>query len=162
MPRQSRRQLFVNSKIQGNLVFRVAMYWFYCLLVVGVMSAGWLMLFDRPASAGEFLARIGGRTAPILISSVLLLPLVLMDCVRFSNRFVGPVFRLGRAIDRLADGQRVHNIEFRAGDFWYDYAQSFNRLNERVISLEEQLKAAQQACRTPAESDAAAVSEVAL
>ena len=143
MPRQARRQYFVNSKVQGNLAFRVAMYWLYCLLVVGIMSSCWMVLFDRPASSGEFLARVGTQTAPILLSSILLLPLVLLDCVRYSNRFVGPIFRLGRALDRLADGQRVHNIEFRSGDFWYEYAQSFNRLNERIISLEEQLKAAQ-------------------
>ena len=142
MPRKPRRQYFVNSKVQGNLAFRVAMYWLYCLLVVGVMSGCWMVLFDRPGSSGEFLARIGTQTAPILLSSVLLLPLVLFDCVRYSNRFVGPIFRLGRALERLADGERVHNIQFRNGDFWFEYAQSFNRLNERVISLEEQLKAA--------------------
>ena len=143
MPRHSRRQYYVNGKIQGNLAFRVAVYWFYCLLVVGVMGSCWLVLFDRPASSGEFLSRVGGQLIPILLGSVLMLPIVLLDCVRYSNRFVGPIFRLGRAMDRLSDGQRVHNIEFRTSDFWYEYAQTFNRLNERVISLEEQLKAAQ-------------------
>ena len=144
MPRQARRQYFVNSKVQGNLACRVALYWFYCLLAVAVTSACWMVLFDRPATSGEFLARLGTQTAPVLLSSVLLLPLVILDCIRFSSRFVGPIFRLGRALERMADGQRVHNVEFRHGDFWYEYAQSFNRLNERVISLEQQLKAAQE------------------
>lgn len=142
MSRRPRRQYFVNGKVQGNLACRVSLYWLYCLVTVALMSACWMVLFDRPNSSGEFFMRLGAHTAPVLLSSVLLLPLVLLDSVRFSNRFVGPVFRLGRALERLADGQRVHNIQFRANDFWYDYAQSFNRLNERVISLEEQLKAA--------------------
>ena len=149
MPRQPRRQYFVNSKVQGTLAFRVAMYWFYCLLVVAVMGGCWMVLFDRPASSGEFLARMGGQIAPILLSSVLLLPIVMYDSIRFSNRFVGPIFRLGRAMDRMAEGQRVHNIEFRTSDFWYEYAQTFNRLNERIISLEEQLKAKQSETELP-------------
>ena len=143
MSRQSRKQYFVNGKVQGNLAYRVAMYWFYCLLVVGVMGSCWMVLFDRPGSSVEFFSRLVGQTAPILLASLLLLPIVLLDCVRYSNRFVGPVFRMGRALERLADGQRVHNIEFRKDDFWFEYAQSFNKLNERVIRLEEQLKAAQ-------------------
>ena len=151
MPRHPRRQYFVNSKVQGNLAFRVSMYWLYCLVVVGMMSACWMVLFDRPASSAELFVRVGTQTAPILLSSVLLLPLVLFDCVRYSNRFVGPIFRLGRALERLADGQRVHNIEFRTGDFWYEYSQTFNRLNERVISLEEQLKTAQANAEQPSE-----------
>mgnify|MGYP006908324878 CR=1 FL=1 len=145
MPRQSRRQYFVNGKVQGALACRIALYWFFCLLTVATMTAFWLVLFDRPASAGEFAARMATQTAPVLLSSVLLLPLVILDSVRHSNRFVGPILRLGRALDRMADGQRVHNIEFRNDDFWYEHAQSFNRLNERVIALEEQLKAAQAA-----------------
>lgn len=141
MARQTRRQYFVHGKVQGSLLCRVSMYWLYCLLTVALMSSCWIVLFDRPASSFDFLARLTSQTVPILISSLLLLPIVLMDCVRFSNRFVGPLFRLGRSLDRLADGQRVHNIEFRKDDFWFDVAQTFNRLNERVILLEEQLKA---------------------
>jgi len=141
MPRQPRRQYFVNSKVQGSLALRVGVYWLYCLVAVALMNACWLVLFDRPASSGEFAARIWHQTVPTLLGTLLLLPIVMMDCVRFSNRFVGPIFRLGRALDRLADGQRVHNVEFRSTDFWYEYALSFNRLNERVIALEEQLKA---------------------
>ncbi len=143
MPRQPRRQHFVNSKVQGSLALRVVIYWLYCLLAVALMSCCWMVLFDRPATSGEFAARIWERTLPTLLGSLLLLPIVMMDCVRYSNRFVGPIFRLGRALGRLADGQRVHNIEFRDGDFWFEYAQSFNRLNERIIALEEQLKATQ-------------------
>jgi nitrogen fixation/metabolism regulation signal transduction histidine kinase len=107
------------------------------------MASCWMVLFDRPASSTEFFVRAWRQTIPTLLASVLLLPLVLLDCVRFSNRFVGPLFRLGRAMDRLADGQRVHNIVFRQGDFWFQLAQTFNRLNERIIQLEQQVKAAQ-------------------
>ena len=151
MSRRPRRQFFVNGKVQGSLALRVALYWMYCLVAVGLMTTCWMVLFDRPSSSGEFFARLGAQTLPVLLSSVLLMPLVLLDSIRFSNRFVGPVFRLGRALERMADGQRVQNVQFRSDDFWYEYSQSFNRLNERVISLEEQLKAARAKTEEPAE-----------
>ncbi len=140
MSRSPRRQYLVNNKVQGSLAVRVGIYWLYCLLAVALMASCWMVLFDRPESSAAFIGQLLQRTVPTLLASVLLLPLVLMDSVRFSNRFVGPIFRLGRAMERLGDGQRVHNIEFREGDFWFDFAQSFNRLNERVIRLEEQTK----------------------
>jgi hypothetical protein len=141
MPRQNRRQYIINYNVQGSLLARVAMYWVYCLIAVLLTSSCWMVLFNRPASSGEFLGRLAFHTAPVLLGTLLLLPIVLVDCLRFSNRFVGPLFRLSRAMDRLGDGERVHNIEFRQGDFWFHIAQSFNRLNERVIRLEQQQKA---------------------
>ncbi|MCA9268009.1 MAG: hypothetical protein KDA41_06040, partial [Planctomycetales bacterium] len=151
MARKARQQFLVDGKVQGSLAFRVAMYWLYCLLAVAVMSSCWMLLFDRPTTSVEFLNRLLLQTAPTLLSSLLLLPLVLMDCVRYSNRFVGPLFRLGRAMQRLADGERVHNVEFRDGDFWFDFAQTFNRLNARVIALEEENKRLAEAASPDAE-----------
>jgi nitrogen fixation/metabolism regulation signal transduction histidine kinase len=101
------------------------------------------MLFDRPSSPVELFSQLAFQIAPVLLATFLVLPIVLLDCVRFSNRFVGPLFRLSRAMDRLADGDRVHNIEFRQGDFWFSIAQSFNRLNERMIRLDEAAKSRQ-------------------
>lgn len=143
MPRKPRQQFFVNSAVQGSLLCRVAMYWVYCLVAVALSSAVWLVLFNRPASSGELLGQMLGQVVPVLFGTLLVLPIVLLDLVRYSNRFVGPLFRLTRAMDRLADGERVHNIEFRQGDFWFHIAQTFNRLNERTIRLEQQLKAAE-------------------
>lgn len=140
MPRQSRRQYIVNYNVQGSLLVRVALYWVYGLIAVLLTSSCWMLLFDRPTSLAGFLGGLANHTAPVLLGTLFLLPLVLLDCLRFSNRFVGPLFRLSRAMDRLGDGERVHNIEFRQGDFWFHIAQSFNRLNERVIRLERQQK----------------------
>ncbi len=104
-----------------------------------------MWLFDWPKTWGELAGQLLYFAAPLLVATLILLPCVLLDCLRFSNRFVGPLFRLSRAMERLADGERVHNIEFRQGDFWFNIAQTFNRLNERVIRLEQQAKAAERA-----------------
>jgi len=46
---------------------------------------------------------------------------------------VGPVYRLRRSMRALADGNPVH---FRDGDFWYDFAEDFNRVVALARSTE--------------------------
>jgi sensor histidine kinase YesM len=143
MPRKPRRTFLVHGSVQLRLLARVGLYWGYFLVTAFVTAMAWMWLFDRPASWGELAARMSYLAAPLLLATALILPFVLLDFLRFSNRFVGPLFRLSRAMDRLADGERVHNVEFRQGDFWFHIAQTFNRLNERVIRLEQQAKSNQ-------------------
>ncbi len=63
---------------------------------------------------------------PAAIASFLLLPLVIVDIIRISNRFVGPLLWLRRSMRALARGEYVEPIEFRGNDFWYDFADEFN------------------------------------
>lgn len=145
MTRKPRRTFLVQGSVQNSLLARVALYWGYFLTATFCAALAWMWLFDRPQSWSELGGRMLYLGAPLLLASSLLLPFVLMDCLRFSHRFVGPLFRLSRAMDRLADGERVHNIEFRQDDFWFNIAQTFNRLNERVIRLEQQTKQREEA-----------------
>jgi hypothetical protein len=73
---------------------------------------------------------------PALIASLVLLPLVVMDIVRLSNRFVGPLVRLRRGMRALARGEAVQPIQFRQGDFWQDFAEEFNGVVARMQALE--------------------------
>ena len=67
-----------------------------------------------------------------IIASVLVMPFVLFDFVRLSNRFAGPMFRLRRCMQDLADGKRVEPIHFRDGDFWQEIADAFNGILARM------------------------------
>jgi hypothetical protein len=69
---------------------------------------------------------------PALVASLLLLPLVLFDVIRFSNRFAGPLVRLRRAMRTLARGEQVLPIKFRDGDYWQDFADDFNAVAATV------------------------------
>ena len=63
-------------------------------------------------------------------------PLVVIDVVRQSHRWVGPVFHLRRALEALAKGVQVSAIQFRDGDYWQDMANDINVIAERLQSLE--------------------------
>jgi len=73
-----------------------------------------------------------------LVVSLCLLPLVLVDVVRLSNRFAGPAYRLRRAMRQLAHGEKVQPITFRQGDFWKEFADDFNRIAARLEKAQQQ------------------------
>src|SRR5690606_20314417 len=92
-----RRRLFLDS-VQMTLMLRVVAYWFFCLLAAALMACCWIAWADTPTSSGELFARALRVYGPVLGATVILLPLVVMDVLRLSNRFVGPVYRLRQAL----------------------------------------------------------------
>ena len=91
---------------------------------------------DKSAVAAEA-PGIGTTVAPAMIASIMLLPIVVVDSARFSNRFVGPIFRLRGAMKRLANGEKVEPFQFRKDDFWRDVPDDFNRIAERLQSASQ-------------------------
>ena len=141
-----RRYIFVDPKIQGALVIRVALYWIMCLVTVGLMLLCWRAL---AGPIEQFYARFSDMWlfyAPAAIASILLLPLVALDVVRLSNRFVGPMVRLRRAMRNLAAGEHVEPIELRDGDFWMDFAADFNTVVARAQGQVAPLSSEREAC----------------
>ncbi len=132
-----RRRLFLDS-VQTTLMLRVVAYWFFCLLAAALMACCWIAWAEPPASSGELFARALRVYGPVLGATTLLLPLVVMDVLRLSNRFVGPVYRLRHALRQAAHGEAVAPIQFRDNDYWRDVAEDFNRacasLNEETTS----------------------------
>ena len=135
MPLIHRRKLFVDSQVQGALLFRAFLYWLLCVGLMTAMLACW-QAFTGPEgqTLPEIFANLWSAYAPALVVSVLVLPLVLFDVVRLSNRFVGPVHRLRHRMRQLARGERVEPIKFRQGDFWLEFADEFNE----ILALIEQ------------------------
>jgi hypothetical protein len=127
-----RRQLFVDARIQGPLVVRVVLYWVICLITIALMLLCWRILTGPKRLFLQHLDEMWFYCGPAALASFLLLPLVLVDLVRSSNRFVGPFLRLRWAMRGLARGEPVEPIEFRRGDFWREFADEFNAVAARV------------------------------
>jgi len=72
------------------------------------------------------------RFGPGLVASLVLLPVALMDVLRLSNRFVGPVGRLRKGLKDLASGNRTEPLLFRDDDFWRDMAGDFNEVAAKL------------------------------
>lgn len=131
-PKALRKQLFVDSKVQGALAVRVVLYWAVCLLTILLMLLFWRIVTGPARPVSMHFADMWFFYGPPAVASLLLLPLVIVDIVRLSNRFTGPLLRLRRSMRALARGEHVAPIEFRDGDFWQDFAEEFNQVLARV------------------------------
>jgi len=128
----TRKRLFVDPKVQGTLILRVVLYWIVFLVTLTLMLLCW-RVFTGPAR--PFYTHFDDmwfQFGPALVGSCLLLPLVVFDILRLSNRFAGPLFRLRRSLRALARGEIVRPISFREGDFWIEVAHEFNAALARL------------------------------
>lgn len=129
-----RRHLFVDPKVQGALVLRAILYWVVCLVTITLLLLCWRILTGPARMFYTHFNDMWFFYGPALVASFILLPLVIIDIVRLSNRFAGPMLRLRRSMRDLARGEHVQPIRFRDGDFWQDFAEDFNSVIARVAS----------------------------
>jgi len=127
-----RRRFFVDPQVQGALILRVVLYWVVCLVTVTLMLLCWRIATGPARLFYTHFDDMWFHYGPAMVASCILLPLLVIDIVRLSNRFVGPLVRLRRAMRALARGEHVEPVSFREGDFWLEFAQEFNALLARV------------------------------
>jgi hypothetical protein len=124
--------------VQGALIASAVRYWLVSIAAIGVFTMlGWLFICPGVAGfvgSGAPMATILPVFVMGLLASLLMLPFVIYDMMRLSNRFAGPMYRLHRSMEQLASGAAVETIRFREGDFWQEFADTFNKLAAKVES----------------------------
>ena len=136
---RKRRQMFVDPRVQGAMVARVVCYWFACLTMVTLLVLDWRMLSGPTKSLNYHFEDVWYWFGPAAaFSTLILLPLLIVDTLRLSNRFAGPVYRLRREMQRFVAGEPVQTLGFRNNDFWRDLADEFNAFVQKSQQLVEQ------------------------
>jgi len=137
--RDLRRIFFVDPDVQGALIKRVVVYWLACVITVSLfILCSWILI----GRAGIFITHFSDMWfyySPAIIAALLLLPLLITDVIRMSNRFVGPLVRLRRGLRAVGRGESAHPIQFRDNDFWQDFAEEYNAVLGRIEQLEARL-----------------------
>jgi hypothetical protein len=141
-----RKQIFVDAKVQGALVVRVAVYWGLCLLTLSLTLLVWRILTGPARIFYTHFDDIWYYYGAAFVASLLLLPIVLFDIVRLSNRFAGPLVRLRRSMRALARGEDVQPIHFRGSDFWQEFADEFNAIAARLQDQERETASGRRSC----------------
>ena len=127
MNRDQRRRWFVHEEFQESFSRRLLVYW----------CGTWLAIFAVPICARLIATELPFTLlATELISdmwfpmvmSLMVLPIVFWDSIRFSHRICGPLRRLSNDMQRLSDGDPVGPIKFRQNDFCHELAEKFNQL----------------------------------
>ena len=89
----------------------------------------------RPLSA--HLQELWWTHGPFLLVAVFMLPAFVVDTIKLSHRFAGPIFSLRRAIREVAAGEPPRKLKFRQRDFWQDLAGDYNAMLVQLGALEE-------------------------
>lgn len=131
-----RTQLFVDSKVQGALAARVVLYWGASMATMALMLLCFRIITGPARLFYEHFDDMWFHYGPALAGSIIILPVLVIDVVRLSNRFAGPLVRLRRGMRALARGESVELLHFREGDFWQAFAEEFNAVAARLRRVE--------------------------
>ena len=129
----------VDGRVQRGIVVRLLVYWAFCLFFM-VLPLAFARTFAEPETLWTtHLVQVCFDNLPVFATMSLVLPLAIYDVLKFSNRIVGPVFRLRRELEKFQAGEDFEEISIREKDFWMDLSDGFNSLTKRISELETQL-----------------------
>jgi hypothetical protein len=132
---QQRRRVFIDRQVQTALLVRATLYWLLSLATQLLLVFFFAVV---TSSSHDFQARIVELTWYMRISmigAILLLPVMLLDVLKLSHRWVGPIFRLRASMQALNRGEAVPPIRFRKSDFWQELAGDFNVVSTELAHL---------------------------
>ena len=128
-----RKKKFVDRQVQGRLLAGIASHWLLYFMLILFAIPMWHMLtvsgFVKPFPA--VLLDSWQSMTPVFLFLAAVLPIFIWESVKFSNRFVGPIYRLRQTIRSINAGEEFRPIKFREDDFWQDVANDFNAMMER-------------------------------
>lgn len=129
---QSRRNQYVNKKVQGTLARQLIKHWLLFFSVGCLITSLYQFLLNPFQSFGEVMQQFWLQQGPFLVVALLLLPVFVLDSIKLSHRVVGPLVRVRCALQSLAKGEPVSPLTFRPEDFWHDLADEFNTAISRL------------------------------
>jgi nitrogen fixation/metabolism regulation signal transduction histidine kinase len=134
MSHTGRKKTFVDPKVQGALVRRLVMHW-CAFIAVAALVAFCLQVLSNPfTSIREHAQNVWWTHGPFLLVMVFMLPVFIVDTIKLSHRFAGPIYRMRQTIRSLAKGGAYTPMKFRDQDFWQGMAEDFNQMVQRLIS----------------------------
>ena len=137
-----RNRLFIDAEVQGALLRRTLLYWFLGVFGLLAMLTIWEVVQRPELTLGEAFYACWLQSSPVVGVSLILLPVIMYDILKMSNRVAGPLFRFQQEMKKLANGKgdEMEPLRFRGGDFWGDLAKEYNRIVNQVRNQDERLK----------------------
>lgn len=135
-PASQRHQNFVNRRIQGSLLWRLASYWLVYSLLLWHALFLWHIIDYEQTVAEQTGSALGlwdlyfefcRENARIAICAVAIFPLFFWDGLQLTHRIAGPLQRFREALERLSQGESVTPLTLRRDDLLVEYQYAFNR-----------------------------------
>ena len=114
-------------------MLRLLLHWAIFLAVASLVTYCMQVLYNPFQSNAERLQQLWWTYGPFLLVLLFLLPVFVLDTIRFSHRFVGPIYRLRRTIhNSTLQGGVPPVLKFRDSNFWQGLAEDFNQMVDRI------------------------------
>lgn len=136
MAQPRRKKKFIDANVQGALARRIIFHWVVFLAVASVAAFILQVLSDPFRPFGEHIRDLWWTHGPFILVLLFLLPVFIVDTIKVSHRFAGPVFALRRAIREIVQGKPARRLNFRRHDFWHELAMDYNAMLFRAGLLE--------------------------
>ena len=136
-----RKQNYVDSSVQGALLRRIFVHWLVFFLVTTLSILVLKTLLGDPSV--PMVERLKFEMGEFIFMSMVILslfPAFMLDTIRFSNRFVGPIVRLRRSLRELIENRETDHVKFRDNDFWLEMGDEFNKVNDIIKSQQEEIE----------------------
>jgi methyl-accepting chemotaxis protein len=137
MAQPRRKKHFIDSNVQGALSRRLIIHWLVFMSVSAFVAFILQVLTNPFRPLAAHVQDLWWAQGPILLVMLFLLPVFVMDTIKLSHRFAGPVYSLRRAVREVAEGKKPRRLKFRRRDFWKDLAEDYNAMLERLGAFEE-------------------------
>lgn len=128
MSRFQRRKVYIDSSVQGALARRIILHWVVFLCVASLVAFVLQVLSNPFRPLVDHLRDMWWSQGPFLVVMLFLMPVFVVDTVKISHRFAGPIFSLRRAIREIAQGKPARKLKFRDNDFWHELSEDFNAM----------------------------------
>lgn len=139
-PYRKRKEVFADRAIQASLGRRIVAHWLLFTGLLLVLNTLVQISFAFPqVTLGEAFWSSAKAQLPLLVCIIAVAPLFTRDALRISNSLAGPMVRLRRSLQGLANGEKIPPLVFRENDYWLESATEFNRVRQLVLGLYKDL-----------------------
>jgi len=139
-----RRRKLVNIGVQKAIALRIVCHSILFVWSVLLICLG-LLVVTGLAQSDESFRQVRNMTVMAIgIGTLVILPVILYDSVKFSHRMAGPVLRLKSILPRIGN-ERLNHVALRKNDFWQEFVDEVNSMLDRVEILRRQAEQARSA-----------------
>ena len=148
MNNADRKKTYVDPKVQGALVRRLVIHWLAFVCVAAAVAFCLQVLSNPMQPMSHHFQQLWWTHGPFLLVMLFLLPVFVLDTIKLSHRFAGPIYRLRQTIRSIAEGNPPPRLQFRDFDFWQGMAQDFNLMIDRLSGREARADEAEDFARS--------------
>jgi hypothetical protein len=119
----------VGDRLQNELMIRLSFHWCIFLAINAFALAIWIRMVEMPDAEWSSVLRTGAaRYLPCIAVSIVMLPAFLIDSIKLSNRFAGPLYRISDALKTYRATRESVNLKLRKDDYLQDITEDLNAI----------------------------------